>query len=269
VFIGKQSASHAVVTAKPGTRRRRVTVAAATVLATLTVFGVWAVRRPLLVERFSGPDGLITNEYAHANPDDPRSVKSPVWDVTSGSLFRRGRVAWTGGPDDIPPNPTSSSGTHSDVVRALTRRGFGDVEVSFRLRIDSFGGLPGGLHEWDGVHALLRYHDEFTLYAVSIARRDGTVAIKKKLPGGPANGGNYVTLSLGKAPFTIGTWHEVAVRVVNRKAAVVITLTIDGRTWLQTTDTGSGGPPLTGDGQFGLRGDATEFELDDLVVTKA
>src|SRR5438552_2313443 len=45
-------------------------------------------RGVLWQDRFDGPDGLITNEYAYWNFADPAAARSPGWDVTSGSLFR-------------------------------------------------------------------------------------------------------------------------------------------------------------------------------------
>src|SRR5438552_719837 len=59
------------------------------------------VYRPAL----GGPDRLLTNEYAHANPDDGTAVRSSDWDVTSGSLFASDGAGWTGTPDAASPGP--------------------------------------------------------------------------------------------------------------------------------------------------------------------
>jgi hypothetical protein len=42
---------------------------------------------------------------------------------------------------------------------------------------------------------LLRYQSETSLYYASINRRDGTSVIKKKVTGGPDNGGTYYDLT--------------------------------------------------------------------------
>ena len=61
------------------------------VLALLAVAIVTVVilmqQRPLLVDDFSGPNGLVTNEFAFFNQHNPATVRSPTWIVTSGSLF--------------------------------------------------------------------------------------------------------------------------------------------------------------------------------------
>src|SRR5437762_3088405 len=43
----------------------------------------------LLSDGFSGPDRLLTNEFAYWNPDRPGAVQHSVWEMTSGSLFVR------------------------------------------------------------------------------------------------------------------------------------------------------------------------------------
>ena len=62
----------------------------------------------LFAPRLSGPDRLITNEYAHWNPQTPGSRISKDWDVTSGSLFVHDGVAWSGEPDKATPDATNS-----------------------------------------------------------------------------------------------------------------------------------------------------------------
>jgi hypothetical protein len=237
-------------------------------VAVLGLTGLWLVHRnTLLREDFDAGKGLISNEFAFHNPRDPRRVTSPDWEVTSGSFFRDRGEGWTGSLDSRPPDPRSATSTNSDVFRALTRRQFGDVAVSMRLRLDSPPG--GGDADWAGVNLFLRYHDEFTLYAVSVARRDGVVAIKKKLPGGISNGGTYATLAQAVHPLSVGGWHTIRASVVDVKGTVTMSLSIDGVQVLRTSDGGVGGEPLTGTGRVGLRGDYTEFHVDDFVVTRA
>jgi hypothetical protein len=237
-------------------------------VAVLGLTGLWMVHRnTLLREDFGGGNGLISNEFAFHNPRDPRRVTSPVWEVTSGSFFRSHGEGWTGPLDTRPPDPVSATSTNSDVFRALTRRQFGDVAVSMRLRLDR---PPGGRDaDWAGVNIFLRYRDEFTLYAVSVARRDGVVAIKKKLPGGISNGGTYATLAKAVHPLSLGGWHTIRTSVVDVKGTVRMSLSIDGVQVLRTGDSGVAGEPLTGKGRVGLRGDFAEFHIDDFVVTRA
>src|SRR6185295_20003970 len=89
----------------------------------------------LFSDHFAAPPGLITNEYAYWNKSAADAVRSPEWELTSGSLFARGGAAWTGVPDDKTPDPRSSRATNSAVFRLTTKRsGFGDVAVSFFVR---------------------------------------------------------------------------------------------------------------------------------------
>jgi hypothetical protein len=217
-----------------------------------------------------GPQ-LVTNEYAHWNPADPGAVLSQTWDMTSGSLFARDGVWWTGPPDNISPGPRSEAGTDSAVFRLTTRdRSFQNVEVSFSLRIDAFVTTPRTPEEaWDGVHVFLRYQSQYQLYIVSVDRRDGTVAIKKKQPGGPSNGGTYFTLASGTAPVVAGEWQPVAAAVETLPdGSVRISLYRGQELLLQAIDDGSqGGPPISAPGAVGIRGDNCEFEFRDFTIT--
>jgi hypothetical protein len=225
----------------------------------------------LLRDQFDRPNGLITNEYAYWNSSKP-AVRSTVWRVSSGSLFARNGHAWTGAPDDRRPNSDSSTGTGSTVFRATTRRDdLQNVMVAFKL---FNAGLRPSVRaptaNWNGVHLLLRHQSEFALYAVSVNRRDNRVAIKKKVPGGPSNDGTYYTLAAGTYAVPYGRWQSVTARTINTSEGfVTITLDVNGRRLLQTTDLGRrGGAPITAPGRIGIRGDNCEFMLDDLVVTK-
>lgn len=219
---------------------------------------------------FAGPPALITNEYAVSNPGDPAAVVSPDWRVTSGSLFRRDDAAWSGAVDPGPPDATSSLRTGSAVLRFVTvRQDFGDVRVDVGLTIDAMGSTERTPPvDWDGVHLFVRYHGEAELYAVSVARRDGHVEIKRKLPGGPSNGGTYTTLAEGVGPaIDPGTHHLVETETVNRRDEVVIRLRIDGQDVLVAHDHDPG--PLTAPGAVGVRGDNTDFQLDHFAVRPA
>jgi hypothetical protein len=223
-------------------------------------------------DSFAYPNGLITNEYAYWNPSDPRAVQSPVWEMTSGSLFASNGEGWSGIPDDVGPNPTSSSGTDSAVFRLTTKENdFGDVAVSFKLLnqgLSSTASTPPVA--WDGIHVFLRYQSEFNLYYASIDRRDNTVVIKKKVPGGPSNGGTYYDLSPNVSHVVpYNSWQIVRATVQNNaNRSVTIKLYSGDNLLVSATDDGSiGGPPITAPGKVGIRGDNCNFKVDDFSVS--
>ncbi len=247
------------------------------VLALLAVAIVTVVilmqQRPLLVDDFSGPNGLVTNEFAFFNQHNPAAVRSPTWIVTSGSLFVHDHAGWTGVPDQGPPGPRSATMTDSSVFRAVTRRtDFQNVTVSFGLLVQRFvpasdGQTPG----WQGVHVFLRYQSPSLLYVVSIDRSDGVIVIKKKVPGGPVNGGTYYTLATVNGTSVVGKWEQVRVSAVNNgEGGVKILLWIDNQLRLKGVDNGVGDvPPITQPGRVGLRGDFAEFEFTHFTVSNA
>lgn len=261
--------------ASPRPRRRYVlATAAAVILASGAAVGVSNARSDpaLFAPRLSGPDRLLTNEYAHWNPQDPRSRTSRDWDVTSGSLFVRHGVAWSGRPDPATPDATSSRGTGSSVFRMTTRRrDFGDVAVALRLHdlgLTSAGRAPAS--EIDGVHVFLRWQSPAELYVVSLNRRDGLIVIKKKRPGGPANGGTYVTLGQTRYAVPYGRWQDFAVRIKTSGGDLVtIAVRRSGRDVLSAVDDGTEGPAILSRGAVGIRGDNCEFEFRDFRVTRA
>ncbi|CAB4322691.1 MAG: hypothetical protein F2520_02125 [Actinobacteria bacterium] len=223
----------------------------------------------LLADSFGVKDSLITNEYAFWNPGSLSAVRSTTWDVTSGSLLARNGMAWSGVPDAIEPDANSSNGTDSAIFRLVTKRkDFGSVNVSFRLRHNTFSSTPATpAVAWDGEHVFLRYVDESSLYSVSFNRRDGTTAIKKKVPGGSSNGGTYFTLAAGRNSFSSGGFHNVRAMIFdNPGGSVSIRLRVDGVLVLSATDSGTGGPVIRS-GAVGIRGDNSDFNLDDFVVT--
>jgi len=222
-----------------------------------------------LADSFSLSNGLITNEYAFWNPTASATRTSPTWEMTSGSLFARSGRAWSGKPDNIDPNATSTNGTDSAIFRMVTRRkDFSNVSVSFTLRRDrliSTSSTPAVA--WDGEHIFLRYASEVSLYYVSFDRRDGTVAIKKKVAGGTSNGGTYYTLASGRNAFSAGVFHAVRATIFdNSDGSVALRLWVDGIRILSATDTGIGGPVIRMGG-VGIRGDNAEFTFDDFLVT--
>ena len=230
--------------------------------------------RPLLAEAFTRPDGLITNEHAWWSPSDPAAAVSATWRVTSGSLFADDSSAWTGIPDDRQPDTGSGHGTGSAVFRLVTRRtDLGDVQVSLRLRNLGLASTPRTPPAaWDGVHLFLRYQSQYHLYYASVNRRDETVLVKKKCPGGSENGGTYHLLGspVGGQSVPFGAWQRLAASVrTNLDGSVSIDIRRDGVVIAAVRDRGLGCAPIRQPGAVGLRGDNDQFRFDDFTVTSA
>lgn len=235
-----------------------------------------AATTPFVADGFSRADGLITNAYAYSSPTSRTAVHDGRWQMTSGSLFARSGTGWTGVPDAGAPGATSSPYNGSAVFRMRSQRAdVRDASVDFRLRTDRFVSTSRTpAQEWDGVHVWLRYRSETDLYAVSINRRNDTIGVKRKVPGGTTNGGTYVSLG-GSEPFPtpLGQWQSWSVSARNASdGSVVIEAKVDGRLVLRRVDTGVLLPdgrtaaPLRYSGRVGIRGDNTDFRIDDLAV---
>jgi hypothetical protein len=243
------------------------------VVAIVVLQVIRILNRPLLVDGFDQPNGLITNEFAAYNPHDPAAVQSPVWIATSGSLFARDGAGWTGVPDTGTPGPRSLQVTDSAVFRIVTKDdSFQNVSVSFSLFVQHFMPGQGGIMpSFQGVHVFLRYQSPDLLYVVSVDRRDGIITIKKKVPGGPSAGGTYYTLAQVHGKAAVRRWEQVSASVVNNdEGGVDIKVWLGGRFRLSAVDNGVGdAPPITHAGRVGLRGDYTEFLLDNFTVRGA
>jgi hypothetical protein len=222
-------------------------------------------QRGVVEDHFSGRDGLIANENARA------AATSRTWRVTSGSLFRRHGWGWTGRPDGGSPDPCSCRANGSAVFRMTTRRrDLGDVTVSFALRtlrLTSTDRTPP--RPWDGVHLMLRWQSPQNTYYVTVNRRDGEVVIKRKVPGGPANGGTYFDVGhSARFPVRYGTVQHVRAAVVNGSdGSVKISLFVDGEKLLEAVDRGTGAGPIRSPGAIGFRADNAEILLDDVRVS--
>jgi len=228
----------------------------------------------LFQDQFEGADGLITNEYAYWNPNDPKAVLSPDWEMTSGSLFRKSNAAATGSVDSgIAPNPLSTNATDSGIFRLTTKRkDFGDVKVGFSFVAEAMKtGATTPAVDWDGAHCFLRYISEQQLYYASFCRRDEKVVIKKKVPGGPSNGGTYYDISTYVfKPFPLNELIRVEATVKNITEGVQIALWLNGNKVLEAVDNGTkGGAPITQPGMVGIRGDNLQFSFDNFVVGAA
>lgn len=222
----------------------------------------------LVSDSFNVPDGLITNEYAFWNPSASDRVDSPIWAMNSGSLFARDFAGWTGVPDDREPNALSSNGNNSAIFRMISKRtGITNVEVTFQLRNEGLTATASTpAVAWDGVHVFLRYASEESLYYASVNRRDGTTQIKKKVPGGPSNGGTYYTLGSGVFRYSQDQWQDVRASITNlADGSVRIQLWANGQLVALATDSGVGGPVIAS-GRVGIRGDNTQFSVDSFVA---
>ena len=204
---------------------------------------------------------LVTNEWAYRNPTSPLAKLSPDWIATSGSLFQRDGLFWTGVPNAGPTGPDSALMNNSVVFRIVTRVTSHDsVRVAFRLRTIAMA--PAG-EAWHGVHVFLRYQTPDWLYTATVVRRDAQLVLKKKSAGG------YVRLAQTARPAFMGAWEECEVEALNRPdGAVGLSIRINGALLLEAEDRGEDGtPPIATPGRVGLRGDYTEFEFDAFNIT--
>lgn len=222
----------------------------------------------LLFAPVFGASGLVTNELAFREPDRPGAHLSPDWWVTSGSLFADHGTGWSGRIDDRSPDVDSLRGTDSAVLRAVSRRtDLGNSSLQVELNLSHLTEtLRTGRRDFDGLHLMARYRNPDTLYYVSVCRRDGVLAIKKKVPriGGVAE---YTTLAHGLLPCPREVWRTVRIDVRNTAEGVLLSLVIDGRLRLTALDHGQDGTaPLTSAGRVGVRGDNAEFHLRALTV---
>lgn len=227
--------------------------------------GGTATRRDhLVVDNFDRPEGLIVNELSAAGGG---GRTDPVWRQTSGSLFADGGVAYSGPIDATKPDVTSRDTTNSAVFRVVTHNAeLGDVNVALRFRIERYGSTSQTPeHDWDGLHLLMRYADANNLYSLSFARRDGTVAIKRKAEGPDADA-TYATLRQGQLHVPVGTWHDLAASARNTAEGVLLEVWIDDTRVLRALDTDVDGTALWSAGRVGIRGDNVEFRFDNVVI---
>ncbi|MBI5202886.1 MAG: IPT/TIG domain-containing protein [Elusimicrobia bacterium] len=202
-------------------------------------------------DSFSYADGLITNQNA-------ASPRSPNWLVVNGSLFASGGKGWTGVPDTTAPNATSSNGTGSAIFSALTQRTDFNADLSLLLNVIRF---PLGSASTDGAHVYVRYQDANNFYQVSVRRRDGRTAIKKK------RGGVWTTFTTPLNGPSLGVEHAVRVTATNQTdGSVGIQLFVDGALLASAVDASS---PLTSAGRVAMAGQNTEFKFDDFTVAGA
>jgi hypothetical protein len=242
-------------------RRWRTASAVSFAVMLVGICGCSAADDYQLRDTFTGLDGFVASSEKPSN-DSP-------WMVTSGSLFRAGNAGWTGRPDD----GQSPAGNGSAVFRMVSKeRDFGDVTARMWLRVSDFVTTDRTPSQaYDGAHVWVRYQSEYELYAVSVDRRDDTMIVKKKCPGGPSNGGTYVDIGegLSSAPVPLNRWQQIEVTVRNLSdGSVAISGYRDGF-HMDVVDRGVGCSPLRAAGGVGLRGDNAELWFDDIEVKRA
>lgn len=212
-----------------------------------------------LSDDFAGTDGFVASEHQPA-------AGSP-WTMTSGTLYRSEGAGWSGSPD-----PGGAPGLNGSAVFRMVsvNRGFTNIDLTLRLDVESLvetARTPA--RSYDGAHIWVRYRSDKELYAVSVDRRDATMVIKKKCPGGVSNGGTYWDLAspVPDVPIPLRRWQEISVSVRDlADGSVAVDASRDGIR-LSAVDTGVGCPPLRGGGGVGIRGDNAELRFDDIVVT--
>jgi hypothetical protein len=235
-----------------------------------------ALTSTLIYDQFDYSGSVITNEYATWNPTHTDAIKNPLWEMNSGTIFEKSGTAWTGVPDGVSPNALSTNGNDSAVFRMYSKRNdLRDVAVTVTLKnngLTTTSRTPAT--DWDGVHIWLRYLAEDHLYYISVNRRDNTIVAKKKIPGGPSNGGTYYVIGktlAHKVPY--GSWQTLKATAKNLvDGSVQLKLyetTSTGTTLLLSAiDNGSvGGAPLRTAGRIGVRGDNCNFQLGKISVT--
>jgi hypothetical protein len=259
-------------------RRRAVFVTVLLAALSALVTGVLpadaATGQVLFAAAFPATTTLVTNEYAYWNPQHTDKVVSPIWELTSGSLFAKGGAGWTGKIDDGRPDARSAKATNSATFRMRSRaNAYKDVRLTMDLSVLGLTTTATTPKQaWDGVHLWLRYQSEFGLYAVSVARRDGVVVIKKKCPGGPSNDGTYYTLGkqVSGAPIPLNTWRTVSATAQNTTGGgVALSVSVDGKVVTTAVDNGVGCSAIRSAGSIGVRGDNTQFQFRNLTIAAA
>ena len=227
--------------------------------------------------RGNGLGGLVTNERALGG-NNLLAVRSPDWEMTSGSLFSKRGLGWTGVPDVTVARPLLQDATGSSVFRLRTARSdFPDNIQRLHARINEFYGFPDRpAVPWDGVVLWPRYATEFHLYFAYALRKDGKVSLTKKCPGGDPNGRNYynggtyydLTPETYHAPTVLGKWYSLATSAKdNPDGSVTVKLYRGGNVVAEATDDGIGCAPIRAPSRLGIRADNVDANFSHYVVS--
>lgn len=231
----------------------------------------------MLRDEFAGNDGIITNAYAYWSPTDTLGYRSSIWENETATLYRRANTGWSGVPDgggDV--DRTSSQVNGSEMFRMWTQRSdFENVLVTMKLRHEGYTNgstADWPAKSWDGLKLWLRRGGRtgsHNLYTVEVNRRQGNVMLQKKCAGSD----QYTILAQtpsSSTPALADQWETVGGSVkTNADGTVSLQLIREGRVVLEATDNGAGGcAPITAAGRVGIRGDNTQFSVDDFVVAR-
>lgn len=220
----------------------------------------------------NGPNGLITNEYGYWNPWDALAVRSNNWWMGSGSFFSRNGVGTSGSPDSTAPDRYSERSTNSATFRLHTQRAdFGSVRQEVSVKVNSWTTATQG---YEGVVLWPKFVNGQSLYFAYILRKDGKLAMNKKCPGLVAGGdyyqgGSYFPLVNERyyEPTVPGRWYRLSTTVRdNPDGSVSLAMYRDGIKVMEAVDKGVGCAPLRGGARLGIRGDNTDFSLNNYVV---
>jgi len=217
------------------------------------------------VDDFSGPAGLVTNEYATKHPEDSAAHRSPLWSSVTGSLFRTaGGAGWTGAVQACTPVDRDSTGcTNSADFLAVTKRtDFENVDVAFTLVNNALTSANGG------VFVLLRYRPDayYGMKANVVVSGMRLVRIVKLCHGVEAlmRANSAITFELGTTQ-AITTYAQT-----NGDGSVLVGMTVGrpgGGQRIEAMDAPGGAcPPIVGASAVGIRGMDDDFTIDDLSI---
>lgn len=223
----------------------------------------------------------------------PELSPSPYWWVSSGGMLiiendlghtieqalpRSDTWAWRYRRNN--PLDTDGGRYPQNLFRLISKRIAGDADVSalFEVRAVHTTDTPNR-DMWSGVFLITRYQDSDNLYYAGV-RQDGHAVIKKKIQG--------VYYTLGEIPLFSSanpynkytnpnlipgnTWMGFRVRTEMQNGSMEIVFSIDEEndgTWqevLSVIDSGTGGPPHSGEGHVGIRTDYLDVAFDDFTI---
>lgn len=221
-------------------------------------------------DSFNYTDGLITNGWAYNHTG---GYESPIWEVSSGSLFASNGWGWTGVPDACATDIDSNPCTYSSVFRAYTDWSGAPVTSIVNVTVKPYKWTNFNQTTADhGIKVWNRFQDQgHQLYVALVDGQDGRTYLKKKCAGGTVNGGTYYTLADDTTASewimdTVHTARFVVTKLTNGNE--YLKLFRDGVLEMTAMDNGIGCVPLSFGGA-GMRSDDAEFYFDNFVVSNS
>lgn len=214
---------------------------------------------------FNDRDGIISNEFSywHANKACPYS--SPLWNITSGTLFAKNGVGYSGNPTKQTSSICNSNiATNSAVFTMDTKQNdFENVKISLDYKLGAHSISTDTGNSYDGLHLLLGEKDTQNTYTVSLFRWDSVAVIKKKVAG------NYFNLANEKTTQSnsLNTWHHADIYFTTNDTSVKIEENIDGNTTVSSIDKNSYGESYK-NGAVGIQGNNTEFYIKNFTIAQ-